>query len=93
MSRAAPAGAPGGEGVVYESRDGEVRGDVRLNQETVWLSQQDMATVFWTSTNNAGLRLKNIFADEELSQKVTTEDSLVVRTEGRRGVRRLASAA
>ena len=88
MSGEAPAGAPGGEVVVYESPDGEVRVDVRLEQETVWLSQRDMATVFGTSIDNVGLHLKNIFSDEELSEKATTEDFSVVRTEGRRRVRR-----
>ncbi len=88
MSGDAPAAAPGGEIVVYESSDGEVRVDVRLEQETVWLSQRDMATVFRTSTDNVGLHLKNIFSDEELSEKATTEDFSLVQTEGRRRVRR-----
>ena len=88
MKGETPAVAPGGEIVVYESPDGEVRVDVRLEEETVWLSQRDMATVFRTSTDNVGLHLKNIFSDQELTEKATTEDFSVVRTEGRRRVRR-----
>ena len=88
MKGETPAVAPGGEIVVYESPDGEVRVDVRLEEETVWLSQRDMATVFRTSPDNVGLHLKNIFSDQELTEKATTEDFSVVRTEGRRRVRR-----
>ena len=88
MKGETPAVAPGGEIVVYESPDGEVRVDVRLEEETVWLSQRDMATVFRTSTDNVGLHLKNIFSDQELTERATTEDFSVVRTEGRRRVRR-----
>ncbi len=88
MSGVAPAAAPGGEVVVYESPDGEVRVEARLEQETVWLSLRDMAAVFRTSTGNVGLHLKNIFSDEELSEREATQDFPVVRTEGRRRVRR-----
>ena len=79
---------PGGEIVVYESPDGEVRVDVRLEQETVWLSQRGMATVFATSPDNVSLHLKNIFSDRELSEEATTEVFSVVQTEGQRRVRR-----
>ena len=44
-----PSSAPGGEVVVYEAQHGEVRVDVRLEQETVWVSQRDTAAVFDTT--------------------------------------------
>ncbi len=88
MNDDTPNAAPGGEILVYESPDGDVRVDVRLEQETVWLSQRDMAIAFRTSIDNVGLHLKNIFSDEELSEKATTEDFSVVQTEGQRQVRR-----
>lgn len=81
-------GAPGGEVVVYEDPVGEVRVDVRLERETVWLSQRQMADLFDTSTDNVGLHLKNVFAEGELVEAVTTEDYSVVQIEGRRKVRR-----
>ena len=81
-------GPTGGEVVVYEAPDGEVRVDVRLERETLWLSQRQMAEVFDTSTDNVGLHLRNIFGEGELDEAATTEDSSVVQTEGRRQVRR-----
>jgi prophage maintenance system killer protein len=62
--------------------------DVRLERDTVWLTQRQMAELFDTSTDNVGLHLKNIFADLELEEAATTEDFSVVQTEGRRRVRR-----
>jgi prophage maintenance system killer protein len=79
--------APSGEISVYESPDG-VRVDVRLEADTVWLTQRQMAELFDTSTDNVGLHLKNIFAEEELEEGATTEDFSVVQSEGRRQVRR-----
>ena len=79
---------PAGEVVVYEAPGGEVRVDVRLEGETVWLSQRQMAEVFDTSTDNVGLHLKNIFGEGELAEAATAEDYSVVQTEGQRQVRR-----
>ena len=76
-----------GEVIVYES-SGEARVDVRLEHDTVWLTQRQMADLFDTSTDNVGLHLKNIFSDGELEEAATTEDSSVVQTEGRRKVTR-----
>jgi prophage maintenance system killer protein len=64
----------------------EVRLDAR--RDTVWLSQRQMADLFETSADNVSLHLKNIFADGELSKDATTEDSSVVRQEGKRRVQR-----
>ncbi|MCG7600821.1 virulence RhuM family protein [Halomonas sp. McH1-25] len=74
--------------LIYEDANKAV--DVRLDggRETVWLTQRQMAEVFDTSTDNVSLHLKNIYADEELDEIATTEESSVVRQEGRRQVRR-----
>ena len=88
MSRESPASSPSGEVVVYEAPDGEVRVEARLEQETVWLSQRDMAAVFDTTPENVLMHLRNVFSSEELEAEATTKDFLVVRTEGRRQVRR-----
>ena len=84
-----PASAPGGEVVVYEAPGGEVRVDVRLEQETVWLTQRQMAEVLQTSTDNVSLHLRNIYSDGELEESATTEDFSTVRAEGKRQVRRV----
>lgn len=64
--------------------------EVRLDtqRDTVWLSQRQLADLFETSTDNVSLHLKNIFADGEFSETATTEDSSVVRQEGKRQVTR-----
>ncbi|MBU2097980.1 MAG: virulence protein RhuM/Fic/DOC family protein [Gammaproteobacteria bacterium] len=74
--------------VIYESSDNTVEVRLDAQQQTVWLSQNQMADVFDTSTDNIGLHLKNIYADGELDESSTTEDSSVVRQEGQRQVRR-----
>ena len=66
--------------VVYETPAREMRVDVRLDQETVWLAQRQMAELFQTSTDNVGLHLKNVFTDGELEESATTEDFSVVQT-------------
>jgi hypothetical protein len=83
-----PAKVPGGEVAVYEATDGSVRVDVRLENDTVWLTQRQMAELFESSTDNIGLHLKKIFADNELREAATTEDFSVVQSEGSRSVRR-----
>ena len=77
-----------GEVIVYEAPDGAIQVDVRLERETVWLTQKQMAELFDTSTDNVGLHLKNIFSDGELVEAATAEDYSVVQSEGRRQVRR-----
>ncbi|GEM_PF-612084 len=65
--------------------------EVRLDagRDTVWMTQRQMAGLFETSNDNISLHLKNIFADGELAEAATTEDSSVVRQEGKRQVSRV----
>ena len=83
-----PEARPGGEVVVYEAPDGEVALNVRLEQETVWLTREQMAAVFASTTENIRQHLRNIFVDGELEESATAKDFLVVRSEGDRRVRR-----
>ena len=82
---------PGGEVIVYESKDGEARVDVRFDQETVWLTQRQLAEVFHTPTDNVSLYLKDTYATGELEEAATTEDFSIVRLKGqgkgRRGIK------
>lgn len=77
-----------GQILVYEAADGSVQVDVRLERDTVWLTQKQMSELFESSTDNIGLHLKNIFSDNELKESATTEDFSVVRSEGGRRVHR-----
>jgi prophage maintenance system killer protein len=75
-----------GEIIIYETETNRV--EVRLEAETVWLTQRQMAELFDTSSDNISLHLKNIYAGRELEQTATTEDFSAVQKEGGRTVRR-----
>lgn len=73
---------------IYQTADGQTQIEVRLEQNTLWLSQAQMAELFDKDSDTIGLHLKNIYQDGELDEKATTEESPVVRQEGSRQVRR-----
>lgn len=73
---------------IYQSADGETEIILRLEAQTLWVSQNQMADLFATTTDNISLHLKNIYKNKELDEKSTTEDFSVVRQEGKRQVRR-----
>jgi len=74
--------------IIYEDADGQSAVRVRLDGETVWLTQKQMADLFESSADNIGLHLKNIYAESELSEPATAEDYSVVQIEGKRQVTR-----
>ena len=74
--------------IVLYQPDEAVRIEVRMDGETVWLTQQQIALLFGCSADNVGLHLKNIFAEGELDKSSTTEEISVVRLEGSRTVTR-----
>ena len=76
------------EFLIYKTDNEDVKVDVCLKDENIWLTQKRMSELFGTSTDNIGLHLKNIYADEELKEISTTEDFSVVQNEGARSVRR-----
>ena len=79
---------PNSELLIYQTEDGRTRIQVRLENETVWLTQADMARLFQTTPQNITLHLKNIFQEGELDEEATCKDFLQVQTEGKRQVRR-----
>jgi len=76
--------------VVYRSADNAVRLDVQLAEETVWLTQKQMAGLFDTTPQNITLHIRNIYKEEELEQEATCKDFLQVQIEGGREIRRVA---
>jgi prophage maintenance system killer protein len=76
------------EVLIYQNEQSQTQVSVRLDGETVWLTQRQMAELFDTSADNISLHLKNIFSDGELGEPATTEDFSVVQTEGQRKVTR-----
>ena len=76
----------GGQMLIY--RDGALNLQVRLDGETVWLTQQLMAELFQTTKQNISLHLRNIYEQRELSRAATVKESLTVQQEGERQVQR-----
>lgn len=72
--------------IIYETPSKGV--ELRLKDETLWLSQKSISEIFDTSVDNVGLHLKNVYKEKELDQKSTTEDSSVVQIEGSRHIKR-----
>lgn len=73
---------------IYQASDGQTQIEVKFKEDTVWLSQKQMAELFGKDTDTIGSHLKNIFKEKELDELATTEDSSVVRKEGTRSVKR-----
>lgn len=76
-----------GEIILYQP-DETVRLEVRLENETVWLTQAQMAELFQTTRNNVTLHIGNVYKEHELEAEATSKESLLVRTEGNRQVTR-----
>lgn len=79
---------PSSEIILYQTEDGRSRIEVRLENETVWLTQQLMAELFQTTQQNISLHIQNIYAEGELGSEATHKDFLSVRREGNRNVQR-----
>lgn len=84
-----PAEQPRGQFLVYQAEDGKLKLDVRLEDETVWLTQQLMADLFQTTKQNISQHVQSIYSDGELLPEATVKKYLTVRTEGNRKVKRL----
>ena len=77
-----------GEIIMYQP-DSEVKLEVRLEDETVWLTQAQMAMLFQTTPQNVTIHIRSIYKEEELDKTSTCKDSLQVRLEGSRQVQRI----
>ena len=78
-----------GQCLVYRAEDETLKLDVRLEDETVWLTQPLMAELFQTSQQNISQHILNIYEEEELPPESTHKKYLSVRKEGKRQVKRL----
>ena len=79
---------PSGEVILYQREDGTTAIEVRVENESVWLSQAQLADLFQTTQQNISLHLKNIYDEGELDEGATHKDFLSVRREGSRTVER-----
>ena len=74
--------------VIYQTEDGQTQIDVRLDNDTVWLTQAQMVELFQTTKQNVSLHVGNVFKEGELEQESTVKEYLTVQKEGLREVAR-----
>lgn len=77
-----------GEIVIYTSDDGKVSLDTKLENDTIWLTQKDMAELFGVKTPAINKHLMNIYKERELNQDATVSILEIVQKEGSRSVKR-----
>ena len=77
-----------GEIVIYTSDDGKVSLDTKLENDTIWLTQKDMAELFGVKTPAINKHLMNIYKEGELNQDATVSILEIVQKEGSRSVKR-----
>ncbi len=77
-----------GEMLIYRTDDGQIKLDVRLENETIWLTQQMIAKLFQVSIPNVSMHIKNVYEEGELAPESTIKKCLTVQKEGAREVQR-----
>ena len=80
--------ARGGEIVIYQTEEGRTKIEVRLEGETLWLSQAGLAELYQTTVPNINIHIKNIYEEGELLATATVKDYLIVQAEGGRQISR-----
>ena len=74
--------------IIYQTEDGQTQIDVRLENETVWLTQAQMAELFETDRTSIVRHINNIYKVDELDRDSTCAKIAQVQTEGKRMVKR-----
>ncbi len=74
--------------IFYTDEDNNVKIEVILENENVWLTQNSLAKLFDTTRNNITMHIKNIYVDNELEEEATSKENLLVQKEGNRKVKR-----
>ena len=74
--------------IIYTSKDGNIKVNVNIQNEDIWMSQDLMADLYDTTKNNISMHLKNIFNEGELNKDSTVKKFLIVQNEGTREVKR-----
>ena len=75
--------------IIYQTEDGQTQIDVRLENDTVWLTQAQMAELFQKTPQNITMHIRNAYSEGELEKEVTCKEYLQVQTEGKRTVKRI----
>ena len=77
--------------VIYTSKDGVIKVDTTIVDDTIWMSQNELAKLFDTTKNNISSHMKNIFESGELEESSTVKNFLTVQKEGTRNVKRMVT--
>lgn len=77
--------------LIYQTEDGNTKIDVRLENETVWMTQKAIAELYQKGVNTINEHIKNIYAEGELGEAATIRKNRIVQTEGKRDVEREVS--
>ena len=74
--------------ILYKDEEGRGSVNTRFADEVVWLTQEQLATIYQTTQENVSMHITNIYTDNELDKVGTYKKFLLVRHEGKRQVRR-----
>ena len=74
--------------LIYQSEDGSIKIDVRFEQDTVWLTLEQMSTLFGRDKSTISRHIKNVFEEGELATVATVANFATVQVEGERTVQR-----
>ncbi|MDY0409866.1 virulence RhuM family protein [Virgibacillus soli] len=77
--------------LIYQTEDGNTKIDIRLENETVWMTQKAIAELYQKGVNTINEHIKNIYAEGELQESSTIRKNRIVQTEGKRKVEREVS--
>ena len=75
--------------IIYQTADGAINLEVKMDKDTVWLTQAQMVELFQTTKQNVSLHVNNVYKECELEEKSTVKEYLTVQNEGKRSVRRM----
>jgi len=78
----------GGQILIYQTEHGQTKLEVRLEGETLWLSQADLAALYQTTKQNISLHIQNVYEEGELLEEATVKEYLTVQSEGGRQISR-----
>lgn len=70
--------------LIYILKNGEVKVDVNIENETIWMSQDVMANLYGTTKNNISMHIKNIFTEWELEKNSVVKEFLTTASDGKK---------
>ncbi len=70
--------------IIYQADETSTRLEVRIEEDSVWLTQSQMAELFQTTRNNVSLHISNIFKEKELNEISVGKDSLLTASDGKK---------